>query len=309
MGLVEGDDLEQLRLQAPADQVPLEALDRRQAVLHPRSRRVEERVRAVEEDPAVLLAGLVEDVDVVAEILLDDGLRVAAAPPAGAWARASAHLLDGAQPVKQHRQLGAAVGDRARAVLALAVEVDGLGQHVDGAGHEVGGDDDGDVLVEHADGEREPVPSQNARRHSLFCAIRSLSSHGKRVTCVARRGREKARLRNAAGHRRMLSKRWMFPVAKSEPVRSSDATRRAIAAGGSASSESTNISSSPPAARRRVARRAEARVLLAHEDEARIAAATRSAIAAEPSGEPSSTITTSRSPNVCARSDARHSPR
>ena len=96
-------------------------------------------------------------------------------------------------------------------------------------------------------GNASPCSSQNARRQSLFCAIRSDSSQRKRVTCVRRRGRENVRLRKAAGRWPELSKRWMFPVAKSDPVRSSDATRWATASGGTRSSESTNMSSSPPA--------------------------------------------------------------
>ena len=119
---------------------------------------VEERVRAVEEDLPVLLVRLVEHVDVVAEVLLDDGLRVHPRRPGRrVLAEPRTHRLDGAEPVEQHRQLSPPVRDRARAVLALAVQVHGLGQDVDRACHELRGDHDGDVLVNDADRERERV--------------------------------------------------------------------------------------------------------------------------------------------------------
>ena len=311
MGLVERDDLEQLRLQAPADQVPLQALDRRQAVLHPRSRRVEERVRAVEEDPAVLLAGLVEDVHVVAEILLHDGLRVAAAPAGrDVGVEPACDLLDRAQPVKQHGQLGAAVGDRARAVLALAVEVHGLGQHVDGAGHEVGGDDDGDVLVEHADGEREPVlvPERAAPQLVLRHPVAQQPREARDVRRPPRR--EKARLRKAAGHGGCCRSGGCSPSRSRSPC--GPATRpgaRSPRAGARRRSRRTSAARRPRGRRPRCAPRRGPAFSWRTRTKRGSAAATRPAIAAELSGEPSSIITTSRSPNVCARSNARHSPR
>ncbi len=159
-------------------------------------------------------------------------------------------------------------------------------------------------------GKASACSSQNARRQSLFCAIRSLSSQRNRVTCVRRRGRENARLRKAAGHCPVESKRWMLPVAKSEPVRSSEAARCSIASGGSRSSESTNMSSSPLARATPALRAAPSPAFAWRTSTNRgSSSATRAAIAAEPSGEPSSTITTSRSAKVCARSDARHSSR
>ena len=96
-------------------------------------------------------------------------------------------------------------------------------------------------------GNASPCSSQNARRQSLFCAIRSDSSQRKRVTCVRRRGRENVRAEEGGrpGGRSCRS-------GGCSPSRSRSPCGRATPRGGRPprrhrSSESTNMSSSPPA--------------------------------------------------------------
>ncbi len=71
-------------------------------------------------------------------------------------------------------------------------------------------------------GQRNWCSSQNRRRNSLFQAVRSLSRAGCFVTCVPGRVALNAVKTMPACRVPTVVSRWKFPVAKSEPVRSSE---------------------------------------------------------------------------------------
>ena len=150
--LLEPQHLEQLGQQAAADEVPLQPLDRRDLLERARADAVQERVDALDEDLAVALVGDVEHVEVVAEVVGDDaGVIQPLAPLLSTLGQEAADVLDGGEPVLEHLQLGAALGDRQVAVgvpAADPVVVDGLRDDVDRPRHELRGEYNRDVLVD-----------------------------------------------------------------------------------------------------------------------------------------------------------------
>jgi hypothetical protein len=251
--------------------VPLEPLDRRQPVLDAGPGTVEERVRAREEHLPVLLAGLVEHVDVVAQVVLHDALVVPALGRRRARAEERTDVLDGREAVAQRLHLGAALGDREHAVLALAVEVDRLLDDVDRALEEVRGDDDGDVLVDDALGEAEAVrvPERAAPELVLRHAVGDQPAKARDVRAAVRQderpGEERRRPRGAAVE--------AVHVARRE-VRAGPVQRRQQAAEGAGRQLVVGVEEEEElAARDRdrgVARVAEPGVVLALEPEARV---------------------------------------
>ncbi len=110
--------------------------------------------------------------------------------------------------------------------------------------------------------------------------------------------------------RRTVSKRSTEPTTMSEPVERAEPISTWKACSGSTSSESTKVRNRPFAARTPVLRAAPrpplGRVTTRNRGSP---AAYSSAIRREPSGEPSSTSSTSKSSKPCARIESRHSAR
>ena len=136
---------------ALADELPLQPVDRERQPAQVGTGRLEEGGGALHEQRAVRVAGAVEDVEMELEVVGDDARLV----PAQRLARpvlgdVRAHLVDRGEPVEQDLRLAPPLGDRERAALADAPQVDGGGDDVDPARLEVGGQRDRDVLVHDA---------------------------------------------------------------------------------------------------------------------------------------------------------------
>jgi len=111
-GLLEPQDLEQLRHQAAPDEVPLQPVDRGQAVEHLGVGAVEVVVDEVEEERAEVVVGLVERDEEVAQVLLGD--RPVVGPfevLLAVLGEEAAHPVDGAGPVADGAGLGAPLRD------------------------------------------------------------------------------------------------------------------------------------------------------------------------------------------------------
>ena len=115
-------------------------------------------VTRVDEQRAVLLVGLVEQVEMQAQVVGDDARVVPAAELARrVLGQVRADRLDRGEPVAQHPQLEPPLRDRERTVLAQTPLIHGRRDHVDGGGQVVRRERDRDVLVDDALREAEAV--------------------------------------------------------------------------------------------------------------------------------------------------------